>query len=73
LSLSKEAVVLVLDDDESVGVFVRAALPETNYRTIWCATEPLRVTRELGIQQGKGYLFAAPGPWETVRSFRTRP
>ena len=31
----KEAVVLVLDDDESVGAFVRAALPEASYRTIW--------------------------------------
>lgn len=31
--------------------------------------EQLQVCRELGITQGQGYLFAAPGPWETVRDF----
>ena len=31
----KEALILVLDDDESVGAFVRAALPEASYRTVW--------------------------------------
>jgi EAL domain-containing protein (putative c-di-GMP-specific phosphodiesterase class I)/DNA-binding response OmpR family regulator len=30
-----KAVILVLDDDEAVGRFVRAALVETSYRTIW--------------------------------------
>ena len=32
---TRQAVVLVLDDEESVGTFVRAALPETSYRTLW--------------------------------------
>jgi EAL domain-containing protein (putative c-di-GMP-specific phosphodiesterase class I)/DNA-binding response OmpR family regulator len=32
---TRQAVVLILDDDESVGVFVRAALSEANYRTVW--------------------------------------
>lgn len=31
----KEAVVLVLDDDENVGAFVRATLPDASYRVIW--------------------------------------
>ena len=32
--------------------------------------EQLRVTRELGIDTGQGYLFAAPQPWEHVRNWR---
>ncbi|HEV7923696.1 MAG TPA: EAL domain-containing protein [Thermoanaerobaculia bacterium] len=32
----EQAIVLVLDDEESVGAFVRAALPEGQYRTLWC-------------------------------------
>ncbi|HEV8659958.1 MAG TPA: EAL domain-containing protein, partial [Thermoanaerobaculia bacterium] len=32
--------------------------------------EQLRVTRELGIDKGQGYLFAAPGPWKEVRNWR---
>ena len=32
--------------------------------------EQLRVTRELGIDTGQGYLFAAPQPWEAVRNWR---
>jgi len=30
-----QAVILVLDDEESVGTFVRAALPDVNFRTVW--------------------------------------
>ncbi len=32
--------------------------------------EQLRVTRELGIQAGQGYLFAAPKRWEEIRDWR---
>ena len=32
----KQAVVLVLDDDEAVGRFVEATLPEAHYRVVWC-------------------------------------
>jgi EAL domain-containing protein (putative c-di-GMP-specific phosphodiesterase class I)/DNA-binding response OmpR family regulator len=35
LAPREQAVVLVLDDEESVGAFVRAALPEAQYRTVW--------------------------------------
>jgi EAL domain-containing protein (putative c-di-GMP-specific phosphodiesterase class I)/DNA-binding response OmpR family regulator len=38
LHRKKQAVVLVLDDEESVGAFVRAALPERSFRTIWRPT-----------------------------------
>jgi EAL domain-containing protein (putative c-di-GMP-specific phosphodiesterase class I)/DNA-binding response OmpR family regulator len=31
--------------------------------------EQLQVCRDLGIAEGQGYLFAAPGPWATVRDF----
>ncbi|HET7436480.1 MAG TPA: EAL domain-containing response regulator [Thermoanaerobaculia bacterium] len=29
--------ILVLDDDENVGTFIRAALPDTSYRVVWRA------------------------------------
>ena len=32
--------------------------------------EQLRICIDLGIQQGQGYLFAAPGPWESVRDWK---
>lgn len=31
----RQAVVLILDDDESVGRFVAATLPDAHYRTLW--------------------------------------
>ncbi|HVR40265.1 MAG TPA: EAL domain-containing response regulator [Thermoanaerobaculia bacterium] len=44
-----------------------------NARTIAEAIETeeqLRVCLDLGIHEGQGYLFAAPGPWESVREWR---
>ena len=35
MNRNRQAVVLLLDDDETVGAFVRASLSETNYRTNW--------------------------------------
>jgi EAL domain-containing protein (putative c-di-GMP-specific phosphodiesterase class I)/DNA-binding response OmpR family regulator len=35
MARGRQAVVLVLDDDESVGKFVRGALDEPSYRTVW--------------------------------------
>ena len=35
--------------------------------------EQLKVTRELGIQQGQGYFFAAPAPWEVIKNWRPKP
>jgi EAL domain-containing protein (putative c-di-GMP-specific phosphodiesterase class I)/DNA-binding response OmpR family regulator len=37
---SREVVVLVLDDDENIGKFVGATLPQPKYRTVWCPTLP---------------------------------
>jgi EAL domain-containing protein (putative c-di-GMP-specific phosphodiesterase class I) len=30
----------------------------------------LRICEELGIQQGQGFLFAPPAPWEEIRNWR---
>lgn len=35
MARGRQAVVLVLDDDESVGLYVQAALSEASYRTVW--------------------------------------
>lgn len=32
--------------------------------------EQLKVTRDLGVQFGQGYLFSPPRPWATVREWR---
>jgi EAL domain-containing protein (putative c-di-GMP-specific phosphodiesterase class I)/DNA-binding response OmpR family regulator len=33
--------------------------------------EQLQVCEELGIQYGQGFFFAAPGPWASIRDWRT--
>lgn len=38
MARGKQAVILVLDDDEAVGAFVRAVLTETSYRIVWRAS-----------------------------------
>jgi len=38
--LSRRVEVLVVDDDENTGRFVRAALPETKFHTTWCPDVP---------------------------------
>ncbi|HEX8254230.1 MAG TPA: EAL domain-containing protein [Thermoanaerobaculia bacterium] len=37
MTRTKQAVILVLDDDETIGAFVRAAMSEASYRTVWCS------------------------------------
>ena len=32
----------------------------------------LKICEELGIQQGQGFLFAAPAPWEQIRDWRAQ-
>jgi EAL domain-containing protein (putative c-di-GMP-specific phosphodiesterase class I) len=49
---------------ETIGATTIAEAIETE--------EQLRVCRSLGINHGQGFLFARPGPWETVRDWRTR-
>lgn len=47
---------------ETVGAVTIAEAIETE--------EQLRICRDLGIQQGQGYLFARPAPWDTIRDWR---
>lgn len=35
---SKQQLILILDDEESVAAYVRGALPETHFRTVWTPT-----------------------------------
>lgn len=39
----RQAVVLTLDDDESVGAFIKATLPESRFRTIWRPDPPAAI------------------------------
>jgi EAL domain-containing protein (putative c-di-GMP-specific phosphodiesterase class I)/DNA-binding response OmpR family regulator len=72
---SKEAVILVLDDDETVGVFVRAALPESTYRTVWCGDvesaiaaadeeQPDLALVDISLRDGSG--------WDLLRHLRAK-
>jgi EAL domain-containing protein (putative c-di-GMP-specific phosphodiesterase class I)/DNA-binding response OmpR family regulator len=47
---------------ETVGAGTIAEAIETE--------EQLRICRELRIAQGQGYLFARPGPWEVIRTWK---
>jgi EAL domain-containing protein (putative c-di-GMP-specific phosphodiesterase class I)/DNA-binding response OmpR family regulator len=60
--IRRRLVDLVARAAETIGAKTVAEAIET--------PEQLRVTRELGIQQGQGYLFAAPAPWETIRDWK---
>ncbi|HVS31776.1 MAG TPA: EAL domain-containing protein [Thermoanaerobaculia bacterium] len=53
---------LVARSAESIGASTIAEAIETE--------EQLRVTRELGISLGQGFLFAAPAPWEMIRNWQ---
>lgn len=73
----RQAVVLVLDDDESVGTFVRAALSETTHRTIWRSdvAGALAIVEEdppdlalIDIE-----LSATENGWDLIRELRKRP
>jgi EAL domain-containing protein (putative c-di-GMP-specific phosphodiesterase class I)/DNA-binding response OmpR family regulator len=77
MSRSAQAVVLVLDDEEMIGTFVRAALPETKFRTIWrpdvasaiaavAADPPDLALLDIGLDaEGTG--------WDLLRHLRSRP
>ena len=46
---------------EAVGAQTVAEAIETE--------EQLKICRDLGIQQGQGYLFARPAPWDKIREY----
>ncbi|HYI13313.1 MAG TPA: EAL domain-containing response regulator [Thermoanaerobaculia bacterium] len=77
MARGRQAVVLILDDDESVGTFVQAALSESSYRTVWRGSVPeaLAVVEEdppdlalIDIDLG-----AADNGWDMIRALRANP
>jgi EAL domain-containing protein (putative c-di-GMP-specific phosphodiesterase class I)/DNA-binding response OmpR family regulator len=59
--IRRQLVELVARCADTIGAKTIAEAIETE--------EQLRVTRELGIGQGQGYLFAAPAPWDVIREW----
>jgi EAL domain-containing protein (putative c-di-GMP-specific phosphodiesterase class I)/DNA-binding response OmpR family regulator len=75
-SATRQAVILVLDDEETIGAFVAAALPETSFRTIWRAdvasaiallddVVPDLALLDISLGQGTG--------WDLLKHLRSRP
>lgn len=74
--IARQAVILVLDDDENVGAFVRGALPEASFRTVWTPNAQLAIEAseedppdlalvDIGLaNEGTG--------WELLRHLRSR-
>ncbi|HKO58857.1 MAG TPA: EAL domain-containing protein [Thermoanaerobaculia bacterium] len=78
LAPREQAVVLVLDDEESVGAFVRAALPDAQYRTIWrpdvdsaiaaiVEEQPDLALLDIGLSGDGG------GGWQFLKHLRSSP
>jgi EAL domain-containing protein (putative c-di-GMP-specific phosphodiesterase class I)/DNA-binding response OmpR family regulator len=59
--IRRRLVDLVARAADSIGAKTIAEAIETE--------EQLQVCRDLGIAEGQGYLFAAPGSWEEVRGY----
>jgi EAL domain-containing protein (putative c-di-GMP-specific phosphodiesterase class I)/DNA-binding response OmpR family regulator len=73
---ARKAVILVLDDEEAMGAFVGATLPEATFRTIWRADVasatavlddlvPDLALVDISLENGTG--------WELLRQLRSRP
>jgi len=60
--IRRKIVDLVARCAESIGASTIAEAIETEAQ--------LRVTRELNIDKGQGYLFAPPKTWEEIRNWR---
>lgn len=77
MSRTSQAVILVLDDEEAIGTFVKAALPETHFRTYWCgdAAGAIRAIDEeppdLAILD-IGLAVDGTG-WDVLRHLRSKP
>ena len=73
---SKQAVVLVLDDDEVIGTFVRSALSADAYRTVWRANvnDALALLEEdpPDIAVVDIELGGTQSGWEYLRALRSR-
>jgi EAL domain-containing protein (putative c-di-GMP-specific phosphodiesterase class I)/CheY-like chemotaxis protein len=68
---------LILDDDESVGIFVRAALSETTYRTLWRANVADAIAAAEEDPPDLALVDIDLGGdehgWELVRALRANP
>ena len=60
--IRKRLVDLVARCADTIGALTIAEAIETD--------EQLQICRDLGIQQGQGYLFARPAPWDRIRDWR---
>jgi EAL domain-containing protein (putative c-di-GMP-specific phosphodiesterase class I)/DNA-binding response OmpR family regulator len=73
----RQAVVLTLDDDESVGAFIRATLPATRYRTSWHPDPPSAIASlEDGLPDLAIIDIDLKGDgtgWDLLRHLRARP
>lgn len=73
----RQAYVLTLDDDESVGAFVRATLPENRFRTSWSSDVPAAIRKvendppDLAIIDID--LKADGSGWDLLRFLRSNP
>lgn len=77
MARGRQAIVLVLDDDEAVGTFVRSALDAQAYRTVWRSSvaeavatldEELPDLALIDIELG-----ATDSGWDLMRALRDRP
>ncbi|HEX6640481.1 MAG TPA: ABC transporter substrate binding protein, partial [Thermoanaerobaculia bacterium] len=77
MARGRQAIVLVLDDDESVGKFVRSALDEQAYRVVWCAGVAAAVATldddipDLALIDIE--IGATESGWDLMRALRDRP
>ncbi|HEV7764642.1 MAG TPA: EAL domain-containing protein [Thermoanaerobaculia bacterium] len=77
MARGRQAVVLVLDDDESVGKFVQNALDSATCRTLWRATVPDAIAKldddlpDLALIDIE--LGATENGWDPMRALRDRP
>jgi EAL domain-containing protein (putative c-di-GMP-specific phosphodiesterase class I)/DNA-binding response OmpR family regulator len=60
--IRKRLVDLVARCADTIGALTIAEAIETD--------EQLQICSDLGIQQGQGYLFARPAPWDKIRDWR---
>src|SRR5689334_4451886 len=77
MARGRQAIVLVLDDDPSVGKFVQGALDEQSYRTIWRSSVVEAVATleddlpDLALVDIE--LGATESGWDLMRALRERP
>ncbi|HYO77106.1 MAG TPA: EAL domain-containing protein [Thermoanaerobaculia bacterium] len=77
MTRTTQAVILVLDDDETIGAFVRAAMSEVSYRTVWCS--PVGDAIAAADEERPDIalvdidLSGGESGWELIRALRANP